>query len=294
MTEEQRVSEIKNFIAGGCGGVATVLSGHPFDTVKVRLQTQSATNPIYKGAWDCTSQTVKKEGVFALYKGMGAPLVGVAPIFAISFMGFGIGKKIQQSTPDEALNPTQLAAAGFLSGFMTTVIMAPGERIKCLLQVQQASTGPPKYSGPADVARSLYREGGLRSVFKGSAATAARDAPASAAYFASYELIQRAMQGPDRQQLSIASTLFAGGCAGICNWLVAIPMDVVKSRLQAAPEGMYKGALDVLKQTLKNEGFGALWKGAVPVLLRAFPANAACFLGYEAAMFGLNQLAPNL
>lgn len=232
--------------------------------------------------------------MFALYKGMGAPLVGVAPIFAISFMGFGIGKKIQQSTPDEALNPTQLAAAGFLSGFMTTVIMAPGERIKCLLQVQQASTGPPKYSGPADVARSLYREGGLRSVFKGSAATAARDAPASAAYFASYELIQRSMQGPDRQQLSIGSTLFAGGCAGICNWLVAIPMDVVKSRLQAAPEGMYKGALDVLQQTLKNEGFGALWKGAVPVLLRAFPANAACFLGYEAAMFGLNQLAPNL
>jgi len=36
-----------------------------------------------------------------------------------------------------------------------------------------------------------------------------------------------------RQKLSIGSTLFAGGMAGICNWLVAIPMDVVKSRLQA-------------------------------------------------------------
>jgi len=129
---------------------------------------------------------------------MGAPLVGVAPIFALSFMGFGIGKKIQQSSPDEALGPAQLAAAGFLSGFMTTVIMAPGERIKCLLQVQQATTGPPKYSGPADVVKSLYREGGLRSIFKGSAATAARDAPASAAFFASYELIQRWMQGNDR------------------------------------------------------------------------------------------------
>ena len=35
-----------------------------------------------------------------------------------------------------------------------------------------------------------------------------------------------------RTQLSIWSTLFAGGMAGICNWLVAIPMDVVKSRLQ--------------------------------------------------------------
>ena len=35
-----------------------------------------------------------------------------------------------------------------------------------------------------------------------------------------------------RTGLSIWSTLFAGGMAGICNWLVAIPMDVVKSRLQ--------------------------------------------------------------
>jgi solute carrier family 25 carnitine/acylcarnitine transporter 20/29 len=30
----------------------------------------------------------------------------------------------------------QLFAAGMLSGVFTTVIMAPGERIKCLLQVR--------------------------------------------------------------------------------------------------------------------------------------------------------------
>ena len=29
------------------GGIAVTLSGHPFDTVKVRLQTQSSTNPAY-------------------------------------------------------------------------------------------------------------------------------------------------------------------------------------------------------------------------------------------------------
>jgi len=294
MSEEQRVSEVKNFIAGGFGGMCTVISGHPFDTIKVRLQTQSSTNPLYKGTWDCVNKTVRNEGFTALYKGMGAPLVGVAPIFALSFMGFGIGKKIQQKTPDEALGPGKLAIAGALSGLVTVVIMAPGERIKCLLQVQQAQTGPPKYSGPVDVARSLYREGGLRSIFKGSGATAARDVPASAAYFASYELIQRHLQGPDRSELSIGSTLFAGGMAGIFNWLVAIPADVVKNRLQAAPEGMYKGATDVLGQLLKKEGPTALYKGAVPVLLRAFPANAACFMGFELAMYGLNSLAPDL
>ena len=35
MTEKQRVSEVKNFLAGGFGGICTVLSGHPFDTIKV-------------------------------------------------------------------------------------------------------------------------------------------------------------------------------------------------------------------------------------------------------------------
>jgi len=262
--------------------------------LQVRLQTQSSTSPLYTSTWDCVSKTVRKEGLLALYKGLGAPIVASTPIFAISFMGFGIGKKIQQTTPDEALSPGQLAAAGALSGVMTTIVMAPGERIKCLLQIQNAAEGPKKYSGPVDVIKSLYKEGGLRSIFKGSAATAARDGPASAAFFASYELIQRWLRGPERNHLSIGSTLVAGGLAGMCNWLVAIPMDVVKSRLQAAPEGTYTGARDVLTKLLSQEGPRALWKGAVPVLMRAFPANAACFLGYEAAMLGLNQLAPNL
>jgi len=305
-----------------------VLSGQPFDTVKVRLQTQPADNPIYRGAWDCVKQTVSKEGVTGLYKGMGAPLVGVAPIFALSFMGFGLGKKLQQKE-GETLGVKELALAGALSGFMTTVIMAPGERIKCILQVQQAATGPPKYAGPIDVVKSLYKEGGIKSIFRGSAATCMRDVPASAAYFASYELIQRALAPngdrykvnnkilqarisvttyvlaykkqitnnyetvPTRSQLSVLNTVMAGGLAGICNWLVAIPPDVLKSRLQAAPEGTYTGAMDVFRKLMKNEGPRSLYKGAVPVLLRAFPANAFCFLGYEVAMYGLNKVVPD-
>ena len=35
MTEQQRTSEVKNFLAGGFGGICTVISGHPFDTIKV-------------------------------------------------------------------------------------------------------------------------------------------------------------------------------------------------------------------------------------------------------------------
>lgn len=101
---------------------------------------------------------------------MGAPLCGVAPIFAMSFFGYGIGKKLQQSTPDEKLTMPQLFYAGAFSGIFTTVIMAPGERIKCLLQIQHADAKP-KYSGPVDCMKQLYKEGGLRSIYKGTFAT---------------------------------------------------------------------------------------------------------------------------
>jgi solute carrier family 25 carnitine/acylcarnitine transporter 20/29 len=66
---------------------------------------------------------------------MGAPIVGVAPIFALSFAGFGFGKKLQQTDPDQELNLKQLVIAGGISGVLTSSLMAPGERIKCLLQV---------------------------------------------------------------------------------------------------------------------------------------------------------------
>lgn len=48
--------------------------GHPFDTVKVRLQTTDTSQ--FKGPLDCLLQTVRKEGVTGLYKGATPPLVG--------------------------------------------------------------------------------------------------------------------------------------------------------------------------------------------------------------------------
>lgn len=51
---------------------------------------------------------------------------------------------------------------------------------------------------------------------------------------------------------------------------------------------------DVFRELMKNEGPRALYKGVTPVMLRAFPANAACFIGFEISMKVLNIVAPNL
>lgn len=61
-----------------------------------------------------------------------------------------------------------------------------------------------------------------------------------------------------------------------------------------APAGTYNGIRDVFSELMKKEGPLALYKGVTPVMLRAFPANAACFIGLEVCMKALNVVAPNL
>ncbi|KAL8212800.1 UNVERIFIED_CONTAM: hypothetical protein K2H54_058793 [Gekko kuhli] len=331
------ISPVKNFFAGGFGGVCLVFVGHPLDTIKVRLQTQPKPLPgqslIYSGTFDCFKKTLVQEtqrgflgcmatvrpsaaarlcsrswahwgsqavqlppGIRGLYKGMAAPIVGVTPMFAVCFFGFGLGKKLQQRTPDDVLTYPQLFAAGMLSGVFTTAIMAPGERIKCLLQIQAAS-GETKYGGPLDCAKQLYREAGIRGVYKGTVLTLMRDVPASGMYFMTYEWLKNILtpQGQSVSDLSVPRILFAGGMAGIFNWAVGIPPDVLKSRFQTAPPGKYpNGFRDVLRELVREEGVMSLYKGFTAVMIRAFPANAACFLGFEVAMKFLNWLAPSL
>ncbi|KAI5937414.1 mitochondrial carnitine/acylcarnitine carrier protein isoform X1 [Manis javanica] len=298
--EAAPVSPLKNLLAGGFGGMCLVFVGHPLDTVKVRLQTQPPSlpgqPPMYSGTFDCFRKTLMREGITGLYRGMAAPIIGVTPMFAVCFFGFGLGKKLQQKCPEDVLSYPQLFAAGMLSGVFTTGIMTPGERIKCLLQVQ-ASSGQTKYTGALDCARKLCQESGIRGIYKGTVLTLMRDVPASGMYFMTYEWLKNIFtpEGKSANELSVPRILTAGGMAGIFNWAVAIPPDVLKSRFQTAPPGKYpNGFRDVLKELIRNEGVMSLYKGFNAVMIRAFPANAACFLGFEVAMKFLNWAVPNL
>ena len=71
----KRTEPTANLLAGGLGGLASLVIGHPFDTVKVRLQTMSMTpdkfgSRTYSNARDCFIQIIKHEGAGTLFKGM--------------------------------------------------------------------------------------------------------------------------------------------------------------------------------------------------------------------------------
>ncbi|KAJ1333065.1 solute carrier family 25 (mitochondrial carnitine/acylcarnitine transporter) member 20/29 [Microdochium nivale] len=285
-------SQLRSFAAGGFGGVCAVVVGHPFDLVKVRLQTSE--KGVYSSAMDVVKKAIARDGLRrGLYAGVSAPLVGVTPMFAVSFWGYDVGKQIVSSIKppgaDGQLTIGQISAAGFLSAIPMTAITAPFERVKVILQVQGSRLKPgeePKYKGGVDVVRQLYQQGGLRSVFRGSTATLARDGPGSAAYFAAYEYIKRKLTPRDAQgrpsgDLSLTAITCAGGAAGIAMWTPVFPIDTVKSRLQTAEGNVSIGG--IIRELYGKGGVKAFFPGFGPAIARAVPANAATFLGVELA-----------
>ncbi|KAJ3053022.1 carnitine transporter [Rhizophlyctis rosea] len=164
------------------------------------------------------------------------------------------------------------------------------ERIKVVMQTQDQNKSGVKYKGMFDAGIGMWKEGGFKSLYRGTVATLARDVPGSAAYFWAYEFTYRALKPKGSEKMSVGATLFAGGMAGVAMWSIAIPPDVVKSRIQAAPAGTYKGFTDATLQIVRAEGPAALFKGLGPALLRAFPANAAGFLGRAASLEVMHRM----
>jgi len=202
---------------------------------------------------------------------------------------------MKNNTPQYSV--AQISAAGFFSAIPMTIITAPFERVKVLLQIQgQKQLGPgekPKYNGGLDVVRQLYKEGGIKSVFRGSAMTLARDGPGSAAYFATYETVKRNLSPKDAEgnatgQLSLPAIICAGGAAGVAMWIPVFPVDTVKSRLQSAEGRPTIGG--TISGLYRNGGIKSFFPGFGPALARAVPANAATFLGVELAHKAMTKM----
>lgn len=300
MAEVAELSLTKAFIAGGIGGACGIFTGHPLDTIKVMLQTQPKPPPgtpaLYASAWDCFVKIFKHEGVPGLYKGLLSPLLGATPINAVIFLTYGFGKKIQQTNPTAALTMSQIGLAGALSGLVGTAITTPVDRVKCVMQVQRSSGGVKKYSNSVSCGVQLYRSGGIRALYTGIVITWIRDVPGLALYFASYEAFIRwvTTDGRSRKEVNPLYVLCAGGIAGMIDWAYSIVPDTLKSRIQTVQNVQYIGIADAYRTLVRTEGYRALFKGVGPILLRAMPANAACFFGYEMTIKFMDRIFPNL
>ncbi|KAK3814253.1 MAG: mitochondrial carrier domain-containing protein [Benniella sp.] len=284
-----------NFIAGTLGGVAGLCVGHPWDTVKVRLQSKELSSK-YSGTWNCFSTILKQEKVKGLYKGMASPMVGVALVNALLFGVYGFFMDIQMANPTDDPTLLQIFLAGTGSGVVNSFISCPMELSKIRLQNQDqgsmsgGGTNKTFYKGPMDCFKQTYRQGGLRACYRGLWSTILRET-SYGPYFLSYEIFCRALtpEGQRTQDLSSSRLVVAGGFAGIAGWLSTYPTDVIKTRIQSQHDSIpkaqqYKGVWDCARQLYKEEGMRVFFKGVNATVIRAFPCNAATFLVYSLAM----------
>jgi Mitochondrial carrier protein len=204
MDEEQDVSFFHDFVAGGVAGSASVIVGHPLDSIKVRIQTSAGGT----GSTSISSMVTGYGGVSSLFRGMSAPLSTACIINAIIFSSYGWSSRLYDdyfSTTTAALsNEGQTSPSlphdstikaftcGSFAGLVQALVICPQEHVKCRLQVQHGKGSVDNiYKGPVQAAKSIIQQHGLSNgLFRGWWITCWREVPAFGAYFACYDIFK--------------------------------------------------------------------------------------------------------
>lgn len=236
--------------------------------------------------------------IFGLYKGVLPPLYGQVGINAVLF---GIQGNMTRALGNNGLKEHFIA--GSVAGAVQCLIASPMELVRIRLQMQGEGVSSKAekisdrrfhYCSPSDCLKKIYlHEKGIRGLFRGMTLTLMREIPSFGTYFASYEYLcqQTNAMTEDGKVGSYAKLLFCGGSAGILCWIVTYPADVIKTRHQMDGMGVtkYNGVIDCAVKSIRHEGFGLLFRGMNPTLLRAFPTNAATLSTYTVVMTLLDR-----
>lgn len=298
------------FIAGIFSGIAKLSVGHPFDTIKVRLQTTEKIK--FKGPLDCLQQTVRKEGITALYKGATPPLIGWMVMDSVLLGSLTIYRRFlrenifsnptfRPGVPPATLATEPLPAighgfAGTMAGTTVSFVAAPVEHVKARLQIQYAAKKKDRlYRGPIDCTKKILKTHGVSGLYHGLCATIIFR---SFFFFwwSTYDIFTRWFK--QYTPLSTpAINFWAGGLSAQIFWLTSYPSDVVKQRYMTDPLGgkLNDGVpklprwVDAAKVVYREAGWKGYWRGFLPCFLRAFPANAMALLVFEGVMRALPQ-----
>ncbi|KAL5718930.1 Mitochondrial adenine nucleotide transporter adnt1 [Ranunculus cassubicifolius] len=212
----------------------------------------------------------------------------------------GEAKEGVRPTGYALLSVAKSLVAGGVAGGVSRTAVAPLERMKILLQVQNPHNI--QYSGTLQGLKHIWRTEGLRGLFKGNGTNCARIVPNSAVKFYSYEQassgilwLYRRQTGKEDAQLTPLLRLGAGACAGIIAMSATYPMDMVRGRLTVQTEKspfQYKGIFHALSTVFREEGPRALYKGWLPSVIGVVPYVGLNFAVYESLKDWLIKTRP--
>ncbi|KAK3251411.1 hypothetical protein CYMTET_39247 [Cymbomonas tetramitiformis] len=264
------------------------------------------------------SEIIAKEGVGSIYRGLFFPALGFG---AINLTVFGTRKVVSDfllqregnnallkdpanSTTTRSLTDLENLMCGMTAGFTSSFVRTPIERVKTVMQVATTEGTKAPYRNSVACAMALVRkEGFFNGLFTGLNSTIAREIPQYSLVFVVYDyakpFVHKTLFTDKNGSLSSTPTsiavsqCLAGGITGCVSWIPpTYCMDVIKSRIQGAPDGTYAGLWDCAKKTYAKDGLKVFFRGLDLALMRAFPLHGCIFLGYEVTYSILNQHFP--
>lgn len=177
-------------VGGFMAGVTAATATYPLDLVRTRLAAQ--TNVIYyRGIWHTLHAISKDEGLFGLYKGLGATLLSVGPNIAISFSVYEtLRSQWQLRRPQDSMALVSLAC-GSVSGIASSTVIFPLDLVRRRMQLEGAGGRARVYkTGLFGTFSHIVRSEGWRGLYRGIMPEYYKVVPSVGIVFMTYETLK--------------------------------------------------------------------------------------------------------
>ncbi|KAK4187512.1 mitochondrial carrier domain-containing protein [Podospora australis] len=201
--------------------------------------------------------------------------------------GASIGKDGKKKQPPTAA--TNLIAGGG-AGMMEALVCHPLDTIKVRMQLSRRGRQPGLAKrGFIKTGVEIVQKESALGLYKGLGAVLTGIVPKMAIRFTSFEWYKQLLTNKETGVLSGQALFLAGLSAGVTEAVAVVtPMEVIKIRLQAQHHSMadpldipkYRNAGHALFTVVKEEGFGALYRGVSLTALRQGSNQAVNFTAY--------------
>lgn len=265
---------IYELTASASAGMLGKLVEFPFDTIKVRLQTDNSGR--FKSTMDCIKYTYRNEGFFkGFYKGVGSPMFGAILENAVLFVSYGQTYKLLS---DNLSDLQKIVISGGVAGSFASFVLTPVELVKCKLQVANLKNTVNNHTVLNTISKTL-KESGVKGLWKGQSSTFLRESLGGCVWFSTYEISKKFLKNKNKNNESKQwHSLVSGALAGIMFNFSIFPIDTVKSLVQIDHKTTISSAIESI---LSQKGIHGLYNGLGITLIRAAPANAVIFYTFD-------------
>ncbi|KAF4454971.1 hypothetical protein F53441_2628 [Fusarium austroafricanum] len=197
-----------------------------------------------------------------------------------------------------SLSPAQTAELGITS-CCREVFFSGGNAEFCLAapRIDGIASAPPApecaveevqrrtFSSTFDGLRKIARNEGVTTLWRGLSPTLVMAVPSNIIYFTGYDWLRFNHKSPFSRFSDTSAPLTAGSAARVLAATAVSPIELVKTRMQAAHStgttNHLVEAFESVKEMVGSHGYTALWRGLTLTLWRDVPFSGLYWWGYE-------------